>query len=239
MVEVLDLRKIGFLAKCTDAELRRLAPLCRQTAYRAGQSIHEEHVPVHKVFAILAGEVLLYRNSGGASAARLAVVKAGEMFGIGEALLPEYYTAANALTICTLLEIDKENFRQHFLAIPAFRDLVLTELSRMARFLICKVTGGGGRQDLALYLRTQAGRCGQTAPDGRIRLQQKQRQPEIASLLNLSREHVTRIFAKFKLEGVVDFNRGFPLIDRAWLDREAPDRDLAATVQYRNIDAGQ
>ena len=185
---------------------------------------------------MLAAEVLIHRSAGGAAAARLAVVKPGEAFGIGEALLPATYTAASALSACTVLEIGRDVFVHRFLAIPAIREAVVRELSRIARFLICKIAGGGGRHDLALYLRSQAEACGQPA-GGQIRLRNKQRQPEIASLLNLSREHVTRLFAKLKAEGVADFNRGFPLLDRAWLDREAPDRDLAASVQYRDLPA--
>ncbi len=236
MVDERELGKIGFFADCSAAEIRELAPLCRRAAFRPGQSIHEERAPVDKVYAVLSGEVLLYRSSGGSHAARLAVVKAGELFGIGEAMLPTYYTGASALSACLLLEIGRDDFVRRFLAVPAVRERVVRELSQIARFLICKVTGGGGRRDLALYLRTQAEACGQPAGSG-IRLKNKQRQPEIASLLNLSREHVTRLFAKLKAEGVADFNRGFPVIDRAWLDREAPDRDLAASVQYRHLPA--
>lgn len=233
MVETRDLGNIQFFADCSAAEIRELAALCRRAAYRPGQSIHEENAPVQKVYAVLSGEVLLYRSSGGSRASRLAVVKAGELFGIGEAMLPTYYTGASALSACLLLEIGRDDFIRRFLAVPAVRNRVVRELSQIARFLICKVTGGGGRRDLALYLRTQAEACGQIAGSG-IRLKTKQRQPEIASLLQLSREHVTRLFAKLKAEGVVDFNRGFPVIDRAWLDREAPDKDLAASVQYRD-----
>ena len=236
MVETRDLGNIQFFSGCSAAELRDLAPLCRRATYRRGQAIQEENVPVRAVRAVLDGEVLIHRSTGGTAAARLAVVKPGEMFGIGEALLPTTYTGASALGACTLLEIDRDVFVRRFLAVPAVREAVLRELSKIARFLICKVAGGGGRHDLALYLRSQAEACGQIAGD-KIRLRNKQFQPEIASLLNLSREHVTRLFAKFKEEGVADFNRGFPVIDRAWLDREAPDRDLAASVQYRDLPA--
>ena len=233
MVDERELGKIEFFADCSATERRVLAALCRRASYRPGQSIHDENAPVQKVCAVLAGEVLLYRSSGGSRASRLAVVKAGELFGIGEAMLPTYYTGASALSACLLLEIGREDFVRRFLAVPAVRERVVRELSRITRFLICKVTGGGGRHDLALYLRSQAEVCGQPA-GSQIRLRNKQRQPEIASLLNLSREHITRLFAKLKAEGVANFNRGFPVIDRAWLDREAPDRDLAASVQYRD-----
>lgn len=227
------LRRIACLRGCSAAERRALAPVCRRTAYRAGQSIHAEHAPVQKVCAVLAGEVLIHRGSGDRRAARLAVVKPGEMFGIGEALLPSYYTSASALTACTLLEIGRGDFIRRFLAVASVREQILLELSQIARFLICQATGGGGRHDLALYLRSQANACGQ-ADGGRICLKRKLRQPEIASLLHLSREHVSRLFARLRAEGAVDFNRGFPVIDRAWLDREAGDPDLAASVQYRD-----
>ena len=236
MVDVRDLRPIGFFAGCSEAEQRELAPLCRRATYRSGQAIQEENVPLRAVRAVLAGEVLIHRSSGGDAAARLAIVKPGETFGIGEVLLPTTYTGASALVACTVLEIDRDDFVRRFLAVPAVREAVVRELSRIARFLVCKVTGGGGRRDLALYLRAQAEICGQ-AEGSRIRLCRKQLQPEIASFLNLSREHVARLFAKLKAEGVADFNRGFPLIDRAWLDRQAPDRDLAASIQYRDLPA--
>ena len=236
MAEESELGGVSSFAACSAAERGELAPLCRRASYRPGQIIYEEHAPVRNVYAVLAGEVLIHRSAGGSAAARLAVVKPGETFGIGEALLPTTYTSASALSACTVLEIGRDVFVQRFLAAPSVREAVVRELSHIARFLICKIAGGGGRHDLALYLRSQAEACGQPA-GSQIRLRNKQRQPEIASLLNLSREHVTRLFAKLKAEGVADFNRGFPVIDRAWLDREAPDRDLAASVQYRHLPA--
>lgn len=236
MVDASELLGVSCFAACSAAERRELAPLCRRATYRRGQTLQEENTPLRAVRAVLAGDVLIHRSTGGTAAARLAVVKPGETFGIGEALLPTTYTGASALTACTTLEIDRDVFVRRFLAVPSVREAVLRELSRIARFLVCKVAGGGGRHDLSLYLRSQAEICGQPV-GGQIRLGNKQFQPEIASLLNLSREHVTRLFAKLKAEGVADFNRGFPLIDRAWLDREAPDRDLAASVQYRDLPA--
>ena len=229
-----ELRKIQFFAACSDTELRALAPLCRRATYQQFQSIHEEGSPSGKVYAVLKGEVVLFKSTDRADEpTRLAVVRAGEMFGFGEIMLSAYYTSASAATDCTLLEIGREDFMRRFLAMACFREQVLLALSKINRYHVCKVTGGGGLSDLALYLQTLSQECGKIV-GGKIRIQRKLRQPEIASLLNLSREHVTRLFAKLKAEGVVDFNRGFPVIDRAWLDRTVRDKDLAASIQYRD-----
>lgn len=229
-----DLRKIDFFAACSEAELRDLAGLCRPASYRRLQLIHEEGAPAGKVYAVLRGEVVLHAHAAVADEpTRLAVVRSGEMFGFGEVLLRHYYTSASALTACGLLEIGRDDFRRSFLAVPAIREHVLVALSQIVRYLVNKVTGGGGINDLALFLLAQ-GEAHGTMSGGKIHLQKKLRQPEIASVLNLSREHVTRLFAKLKAQGVVDFNRGFPVVDRAWLDRVVQDKDLAASIQYRD-----
>lgn len=210
-----------------------MAPFCRRATYRKFQPIHEEGSPSLKVYAVLKGEVVLHKSSDEAGEpTRLAVVRAGEMFGFGEFMLRSYYTSASALTACALMEIGKEDFIHRFMAVASFREQVLLALSKINRYHVGKVVAGSGRNDLALYLLTLSEECGKVV-GGKIRIQKKLRQPEIASLLNLSREHVTRLFAKLRGEGVVDFNRGFPIIDRAWLDRTVRDKDLAASIQYR------
>ena len=233
MADVQDLRRIDFLAACSEPELQALAPYCRRATYTQFQSIHEENSPAEKVYAVLVGEVVLHKESDfGREPSRLAVVRPGEMFGFGEVMLPAYYTSASAATDCTLLEIGKDDFRRRFMAVAAFREQVVLALSKINRYHVDKMAGSSGLKDLSFYLLTLSGECGKTL-GGKIHIQKQLRQPEIASLLNLSREHVTRLFAKLREQGVVDFNRGFPIIDRAWLDRTVRDKDLAASIQYR------
>ncbi len=233
-MDTTELRKIDFFAGCSEEERRALAPYCRRATYRTLEAIHDEDAPATKVYAVLKGEVVLHKSCARASGpSRLAVVRAGEMFGFGEIMLPRYYTSASAATDCVLLEIGRDDFVRRFLAVANFRQQVVIALSKIARYLIGKSAGGGGINDLALYLQTLSGECGRMV-GGKIRIQKKQFQPAIASMLNLSREHVTRLFARLKAEGVVDFNRGFPIIDRAWLDRTVHDKDLAASIQYRD-----
>lgn len=162
---------------------------------------------------------------------RNIVVVPGEMFGFGEITSARYYTGAVALTECVLLEIAKKDFLEHFMAVPSLRENVLAALSDIIRILMNKVSSGG-INELALYL-YQLSRTSGKLVGGKIHIQQKVRQPEVAAVLNLSREHVTRLFATLRAKKFVQFNRGFPIIDKAWLDRTVEDKDLADSIRYR------
>jgi hypothetical protein len=50
----------------------------------------------------------------------------------------------------------------------------------------------------------------------------------------MSREHVSRLFSRLHTEGAVDFNRGFPIVNKKWLNEMVTDRDLAARIVYRD-----
>jgi CRP/FNR family transcriptional regulator len=177
--------------------------------------------------------VVIQKNTGPETdPARLSVVLAGELFGFGEAWLDNYYTSATALAECRLLAIAREDFIRHFMAVPVLRERVLRGFSEMVRILIAKSVAGSGLNELAWFLRNMSTRYGRVEKDW-IQIRKKLRQPEIAAVLNLSREHVTRLFAQLRAKGAVRFNRGYPRIARAWLDRAAPDRDLADSIRYR------
>ena len=233
MIDWRILKAIPFFRGCSDAQLGNLARRCGRRYYRKWEQIHEAGSPSEKVYIILKGEVLIQIEA--ASRSELAyesiVVASGELFGFGEVMLKRYYTTASAIKECALLEITKEDFLQYFMSVPCLRDKVLTTLSELLRILVNKLTGDG-KNELALYLYRLCMEFGKVA-GGRIYLQTKVRQPEVAAALSLSREHVTRLFAKLRAEKVVQFNRGFPIIDKAWLERVVKDKDLAASLRYR------
>ena len=233
MIDWRILESIPFFRGCSEEQLRGLARYCSRRFYRKWEPIHEAGSPSEKVFIILKGQVLIQiEEAPRREPAYLDVVLfAGELFGFGEIMLKHYYTSAAAMTECALLEIGKEDFLQHFMSVPRLRNWVLTSMSELLRILINKITTGG-RNELALYLYKLGQESGKVI-NGKIYIQKKVRQPELAAALNLSREHVTRLFAKLRTEKVVQFNRGFPIIDKAWLDRVVKDKDLAASIRYR------
>lgn len=234
MVHVDELRSITAFSGCTAPELREMARCFHRVSFRKFREIHREGEASENVSAVLRGEVGLHAYVGDEGRpVRLAIVKGGEMFGIGEFMLPRYYTNARAMTACTLLQIRREDFRDRAMAIASIRAHVLLTLSQISHYLIHRVTAGGAMDSLALYLQKMSQESGK-ASNGFIHIQHKLRQPEIASVLNLSREHVSRLFAKLRLEGAVKFNRGLPIIRKSWLDRIVRDKELAASIEYRD-----
>jgi len=226
------LEAIPFFQGCSEEQLRGLARYGSQRYYRKWEQIHEAGSPSEKVYIILKGEVVVQiEDAHRREPAYLdVVVFTGELFGFGEMMLKHFYTNALARTECALVEIAKEDFIQHFMSVPRLRDWVLTSLSELLRIFISKATSGG-MNELALYLYRLGQESGK-ALNGKIKKKKKVRQPEIAAALNLSREHVTRLFARLRTEKNVQFNRGFPIIDQKWLERVVKDKDLAASIRY-------
>lgn len=225
---------IPLFSGCTTLQLDGLAPFIENVGVRRHQEIYREGAPSRHFHLVVKGEVCLEKERGpGAEPMRLAIVRPGEGFGLGEVMLAHYYTTATALADGQLLRIENRIFRRHFLAVASVREQVMTALSEIARFLLFSVAAGSGVTMLAIYLRHLCRESGQEA-GGKIHVRTRVVQPQIASLLNMSREHVTRLFAQLRKRGVVQFNRGYPIIDRRWLTETITDPDLADVMVYRD-----
>lgn len=228
------LRALPLFAGCSPAQLESLARHAQLVPCKRHQEIYREGDPARHVHVVVRGEVALEKSRGAdEDPMRLSILRSSECFGIGEFMLPACITTATALAAGELLRIASPDFRQRFLAIESIRDRVMADLSRIAKFLLFAVVAGTGSQMLAFYLRRL---CLENAReiDGKFHIQTKVRQPDIASLLNMSREHVTRLFARLQEQGAVDFNRGFPIVDKPWLQHTVTDTDLADFIVYRD-----
>ena len=228
------MRSLPLFADCSPSQAESLASHVEIVSVRRHQPIHQEGQPSPAIHVVWKGEVGLEKSRGPTEEPmRLSIVRKGECFGIGEFMLPATITTATALADCELLRISGGNFRRYFLSVESIREKVMMDLSRIAKFLLFAVVAGTGTQMLAFYLRKQ---CLEQAveTDGKYHIRRKVLQPEIASLLNMSREHVTRLFARLQEKGVVDFNRGYPIVDKHWLQSVVTDTDLADSIVYRD-----
>ena len=230
----LDWSQFPLFAGCSPAQIEPLLLHAQTVACKRNQTLYSEGDPVGHVHVVLEGEIALEKRRGpDEEPMRLSIVRPGECFGIGEFMLPAYVSSATALANAKLLRISADLFRKRFLAVEPIRDWVLAELSRIANYLLFAVVSGSGARMLAFYLRRL---CleNSTESNGQFRIQTKVLQPHVASLLNMSREHVTRLFARLQEQGAVDFNRGFPIVDKRWLQSAVTDTDLADFIVYRD-----
>jgi CRP-like cAMP-binding protein len=228
------LSTLPLFTDCPADEIERLASYTEIISHKRYCELYHEGAPSEYVHIVLEGEVCLEKDRGeDTEPMRLTIVQAGEVFGLGEFMLPTCYTTATTLTPCRLIRIANDDFKRHFLAIESIRTFVLSSLSHIARYLMFSLISGTGTRQLACYLWQ---RCRDDAEEHEeaFHIQSKVHQPELASLLNMSREHVSRLFSRLHTEGAVDFNRGFPIVNKKWLNEMVTDRDLAARIVYRD-----
>lgn len=227
------LKSFPLMKACSEDDLRRLAAYCTAVSYRRFRPVYSEGAPSEKVCLVQKGEVVLHREEEGSGRmVRIYVAVAGDIFGIGEMLLKSYYTSATTMTDTTLLQVTNKDFIAHFLAVPSIRNGILLDFSQMIRIHIDRMVEHTGVHELALYLWHLKREHGKLV-NGKVHIQIRVRQPEVGEMLNLSREHVTRLFHKLKLQGVVNFNKGYPIVDDAWLNSVVRDKDLAESIRYR------
>jgi CRP/FNR family transcriptional regulator, cyclic AMP receptor protein len=75
------LRQAAIFADLDDAELLRIAEICREQTYQPGQTIFKEGEPGNRLFLIAEGDVRISRDIPGSGEEALAVLKTGACFG--------------------------------------------------------------------------------------------------------------------------------------------------------------
>ena len=114
------LRNTALFADLDEAQLGRVAEICREQTYRSGETIFREGEPGNRLFIIVSGSVRISRDIPNAGEEALAVLKPGTCFGEMSVLdRSERSTDAIAAEDCVvatitrpdlemLLEFDKE-----------------------------------------------------------------------------------------------------------------------------------
>jgi CRP-like cAMP-binding protein len=102
------LRSTALFADLDEAQLGRVADLCREQAYRAGATIFREGEPGNRLFIIVSGSVRISRDIPNAGEEALAVLKPGTCFGEMSVLdRSERSTDAFAADDCVLATITR------------------------------------------------------------------------------------------------------------------------------------
>ncbi|MCC6740876.1 MAG: cyclic nucleotide-binding domain-containing protein [Planctomycetia bacterium] len=75
------LREVDTFSALTDAELEKLAAICRDRALRRGDVVYKERDPGDRLFIIESGAIEIAKSNGSPAGTRIAILEHGEIFG--------------------------------------------------------------------------------------------------------------------------------------------------------------
>lgn len=176
-----------------------------------------------RVYYLVSGRVKLTRNASGRELI-IGVRCAGSFVGAADALLEcEHAFSAQTLTACHLLALSAAALKRIAYADHDFcLHLLRCELGEMSEELDNATGVGclGVRQRLERYLRRLVSSA--AGGQGPVRIELPLRHWELAQLLAITPEHLSRVLRELESEGLVERRRG-------WLVVPDPDR-LAHSV---------
>jgi CRP-like cAMP-binding protein len=105
------LKNTALFADLDDSELGQVAEICKEQAFKGGQTIFKEGEPGNRFYIIVSGDVRISRNIPGSGEEALAVLKPGACFGEMAVFdRSERSTDAVANSPCTCVTITRPDF---------------------------------------------------------------------------------------------------------------------------------
>lgn len=195
------IRKSVLLRDLSDDHIAEILQGGTRRRFRAGETIFLQGQPARSVCIILAGAVKLVRMTQHGNEAVVSIIGRGRSF--AEAMVlreAPYPVTAEAITSCTLLQIDGRRLRQYLLENPEFAiDLLASTLVHLQSLVgqIEKLKAHTGVERLAEFLTSltdlDEGGC-------EVRLPYNKRL--VAGQLGMQPESLSRAFAKLRQHGV-------------------------------------
>lgn len=185
-------------------ELARLAAGTVRRRLKAGDTLFEQGAPSTGFHAVIHGRVALITRSAHGRERVSAIVEPGRSFGEAIMFLEKpYIVSARALSDALVLHIAKEVIFAELERNSGFARRIIAALSAKlhasVRELETYALGSGGRRFAAWLLRLlpgeQAGAAEVTLPAAKR---------AIASQLNLSAEHLSRILRELMADGLIE-----------------------------------
>lgn len=200
------LKRVSIFANIDDEALDRLGDLVISKDYTKNTLVFGQDEPGDSMFIIARGrvKVVLYGENG--KEITLTYFKKGDFFG-EMALLDEQPRSANVITTeqSILLTLKRDDFFKHMTESPKTAINVLTELSGRLR-KADEIIGNLALLDVygrvARLLIELAETDGEPVEDGTL-IRKRPTQQDIASMVNSSRETVSRVLNEFQKRGLL------------------------------------
>ena len=203
------LRRMPLFSGFRDDELRRLERGCHLVACDRGQVLFRKGDPCQGFYLVVAGQVKLAFSAADGHQKVVEILRPGQSF--GEAVmfieLP-FVLMAQALTDCQLLFIGKKTLFAELDRTPGLARKLLSGLSFRLHHLICELenhTLRSGKERIISYLLCEEEQQeAQPAEHGLVTLRLPTTKETIASRLNMTQEHFSRVLHELDGDGLIE-----------------------------------
>jgi len=184
------------------ADLARLAAGTSRRRLKRGEVLFRQGEPASGLYAVVHGRVALTTRSAGRERVG-EVIEAGRSFGEAIMFLEKpYIVGAKALTDALVVHVSREAVFAELERSPGFARRIIAALSAKlhaaVRELDLYALGSGGQRFAAWLLRAAP-----AAQDGAAAVTLPASKRAVASRLNLSAEHLSRVLRELSTEGLI------------------------------------
>ncbi len=192
----------------TDEEIVRFARGVREHTVSKGEMLFNRGDPCHGIYLLLDGQIKLAFTSPAGNEKVLEIVRPGQTF--GEAVMftdRPYFVMAQALSDARLLHIAKAVVVEEILKEPQFALKIIGNLSQRLHHVIADVETYSlrcGRDRIIGYLLGEDSMNGGPTQCGRAVIRLPSNKGTIASRLNLTQEHFSRVLHELIDGGLIE-----------------------------------
>lgn len=225
------LKELYPFENCSEEELSQLSEGLEEISYRDGRSIYLENQPTDYVYVVLDGLVEMSKyNDFEEKEHHIGVLSHADLFGSGEMFFDEYYINTKAVGDVTLLRMKKQFFFDVLLLIPCMNRFVMKSFAHIIRQRIFMIDWHSALGKIYYYIFFLCNEYGIMKKD-RILIDHKITHEKIAGILNLSREHVSRLMSQLVKENVIDKTGSDLTVSREWYDKKLADQKFSISFR--------
>ncbi len=188
-------------------EIARFTRGVREQKVDKGSALFHKGDPCHGFHLVLTGQIKLAFISADGHEKVVEIIRAGQTFGEAVMFMDKpYVVMAQALTDCALLHISKQVVFEEMAHDPAFCRKIIAGLALRLHHLIADVETyslRSGRERIIGYLLREDEMDGEGHSSGAVSVRLPTSKGTIASRLNLTQEHFSRILHELTDAGLI------------------------------------
>lgn len=189
-------------------DLARIARSCRLEVFDRGNILFHKGDPCHGFHLVLEGQIKLAFVSASGNQKVVEIIQRGQSFGEAVMFMQKPYALmAQALSDCQVLFIARDVVFQEVRKDPDFCMRLLAGLSQRLHHLIKDMefySLCSGRERIVGYLLGEMAEDESGPPTGRVEVLLTTQKGTIASRLNLTQEHFSRVLHELADDGLIE-----------------------------------